>query len=118
MSGVALDDNGNRGSLSRSAPSKGRIALAKRIQVLFEGKMVPADQLDFESEKEPWTVYKLEDGAILKLKTILGSVARLVDRYKADGEPIYVLGIGGVPILEVPRELHRQAAMPKTEQEQ
>jgi len=46
--------------------------------------MVPADQLNFESEKEPWTVYTLEDGTVLKIKTILGNVARLVDRYKPE----------------------------------
>lgn len=91
--------------------------LAKRIQVPFEGQMVPADQLDFESDKEPWTVYKLEDGTVLRIKTILGSVARIVGRYKPDGEPIYALGITGVPMLEVPPELRRQAAKPTTQKE-
>lgn len=69
--------------------------------------MVAAEQLEFDSEKEPWTVYKLEDGAVLRIKTILANAARLVDRYKPDGEPIYVLGIGGIPVMEVPKELHR-----------
>lgn len=92
--------------------------MAKRIQVQYEGKMVPADQLNFESEKEPWTVYTLEDGTVLKIKTILGNVARLVDRYKPDGEPIYILGVGGVPMLEVPVELRRQPQDPTGEQEQ
>jgi hypothetical protein len=69
--------------------------------------MVPAEQLDFESDKEPWTVYRLEDGTVLKVKTILASVARLIDRYKPDGEPIYVLGVGGMPVLEVPLGLRR-----------
>ena len=79
--------------------------------------MVPADQLEFEPEKEPWAVYKLEDGTVLKLKTVLGSVARLVDRYKPDGEPIYILGFGAVPLLEVPPELRRQAAQSKAQEE-
>jgi hypothetical protein len=91
--------------------------LAKRIEVSFEGQMVAADQLEFESDKEPWTVYRLEDGTVLKLKTVLGSVARLIDRYKPDGEPIYVLGIAGMPMLEVPAELRQQAAQPKAQKE-
>ena len=91
--------------------------MAKRIEIQFEGKMVPADRLDFEAEKEPWTIYKLEDGTILKVKTIVGTVARLIDRFKPDGEPIYILGVGGVPMLEVPAELYKRTP-PKTEQEQ
>ena len=94
---------------------EGRFKLAKRIQVAFEGQMVPAEQLEFECDKEPWTVYRLEDGTVLRLKTILGNVARLVDRFKPDGEPIYVLGIGGMPMVEVPPELRQQAAQPQKE---
>lgn len=84
--------------------------MARRTQVPYEGKMVSAEQLEFEPEKEPFTVYRLEDGTVLKLKTILGSVARLVDRYKPDGEPIYVLSIGGMPIIEVNPELRGPTA--------
>jgi len=91
--------------------------LAKRTQVQFEGKLVPADQLDFETEKEPWSIYKLEDGTVVRLKTILGSVSRLVDRYKPDGEPIYLLGVGGMPMMDVPPELRQQATQPKDQKE-
>ena len=80
----------------------------KRIEVPFEGQMVPADQMSFEAEKEPWTVYTLEDGTVVRLKTILATVARLVDRYKPDGDPIYVLGIGGMPVIEAPVELRQK----------
>lgn len=91
--------------------------MAKRIQVPLEGKPVEAEQLDFEAEKEPWSVYKLEDGTVLRFKTVLGTAARLVDRYKPDGEPIYVFQMGGMPILEVPPELRREAAQSKAEKE-
>lgn len=75
---------------------------------MFEGQSVQADQLDFESEKEPFAVYKLEDGTSLRLKTVVVSVARLVDRYKPDGEPIYVLSVGGFPLIDAPQQLWKQ----------
>ena len=81
----------------------------------FEGQLVDADQLEFETEKEPFSVYKLEDGTIIKLKTVLGNVSRLVDRYKPDGEPIYILAVGGMPVTEVPANLRQQPAQQKTE---
>ena len=87
--------------------------MAKRILVSFEGQSVPADQVDFEPEKEPWAVYKLEDGTVLRVKTIVGSVSRLVDRYKADGDPIYNIALGAVPVLEVPPELRQPASQQK-----
>ncbi len=77
--------------------------------------MVPADQLTFETEKEPWAEYRLEDGAILRLKTVLGNVARLADRYKPDGDPIYALTLAGITLIEVPPELKR-AAQPKNQE--
>jgi hypothetical protein len=101
------------GTRSTEAPRKGTAILAKRIQVEFEGKTVPADQLEFETEKEPWTVYKLEDGTVLRLKTVLATVSRLVDRYKPDGEPIYVLGLAGIPATEIPPELKQKTATTK-----
>lgn len=81
--------------------------LAKRIQVAFEGKLVPAEQLSFEAEAEPWTVYTLEDGSVLKVRNVLGSVTRVIGQYKPNGEPIYVLGLGTIPIMEIPGELHQ-----------
>jgi hypothetical protein len=82
--------------------------LAQRIEVPFQGQMVPADRLEFEAEKEPWCVYRLEDGTTLRMKTVLGSVSRLVDQYMPDGDPVYLLGVGGVPMLEVPPALKKK----------
>jgi len=75
--------------------------------------MVPADRLAFEANKEPWTEYRLEDGTVLKVRIILANVARLVDRYKPDGEPIYVLGLGAMPVLEVSPDLIQRVAEPE-----
>jgi len=79
--------------------------------------MVPAEQLEFESDKEPWTSYKLEDGTILKVKTVLTNVARLLDRYKPNGEPIYVLGVGGISVVDIPPELRQRPAHPEAAKE-
>jgi hypothetical protein len=79
----------------------------------YEGRQVPAQELEFETEKEPWTVYRLEDGAVLKLKQVLAKVARLTENFKPDGEPIYVMQFGSLTVVDVPDELKKKAA--KTE---
>lgn len=81
--------------------------MAKPTQVEFESQIVDADILDSEALGEPWCTYRLEDGTIIKCQQILVSVSRLRDKYKENGEPIYVLKLGGLLDAEIPRELFR-----------
>ena len=72
--------------------------------------MVPAEQLEFEGEKEPWSIYKLEDGTVFKMKQNLVSIFRLSDRFKPDGEPIYFFKAIGIVDASVPQELKERKA--------
>jgi hypothetical protein len=80
-------------------------ALARQIDVKFKGETVPAYELDFETEKEPWSVYRLEDGTVLRMKNVVAKVSKIIDRYKADGTPIYTISATGVMMMEVPDHL-------------
>jgi hypothetical protein len=71
--------------------------------------MVPAEELEFDTDKEPWTVYRLEDGTLLKFKQVLSKACRLIDKFKPNGEPIYVFNLGAITISEVPTELKKKA---------
>ena len=79
--------------------------MSKLTKVEFEGKVVPAEELDVEAEKESWTVYKLEDGTTIKFKHALAKICRLKDVFKPDGEPIYVYQIGSFAHLDVDESL-------------
>ncbi len=82
--------------------------MAKTIQVEYEGEKVPAERIDFKVQSEPWSIYELEDGTVLRLKNVLGHVARITGKYKSDGDPIYVFGATGVAVTEVPDELKKK----------
>lgn len=82
--------------------------MSKATEVEFQGEKIPAEELDFEIEKEPWAVYRLEDGTVLRLKQVLVRVAR-TNRYKPDGEPIYVFEVSGVAHTNVPPSLKKNA---------
>jgi hypothetical protein len=82
-------------------------ALSKAIKIEYEGKIVPAQELEFEAEKEPWTVYKLEDGTTIKFKQALAKICRLTENFKSDGEPIYVFQIGSMAHVDAPSELKK-----------
>jgi hypothetical protein len=79
------------------------------LRVNFEGAEVPAEEVEFEIEREGWSVYVLEDGTRIKMKNIVARVFRLIDRYKEDGEPLYLLH--GSPVISsiVPGHLKKPA---------
>jgi len=64
------------------------------------------DDVDFEEVKEYWNVYKLKDGATLKVKLVLMGVKRL-KKHNPDGSPIYVIQSQNiVRAVDVPKELY------------
>lgn len=48
-----------------------------------------ADSLRFVPECEPWTIYKLEDGSILKVRVIL-TKCEVGSERQSDGKPLYL----------------------------
>jgi hypothetical protein len=83
--------------------------LSKISEVEFEGQMVPAEELEFESQKEPWCIYQLEDGTVFKMKLNLVSIFKLIGRFGPTGEPIYAFKIAGINHADVPASLKKKA---------
>lgn len=73
------------------------------------------EDIDFEEVKESWNVYKLADGATLKVKLVLVAVKRL-KKHNPDGTPIYVISSKNVVrTVNVPPELKKKpSSAPKT----
>jgi len=82
--------------------------LAKQTTVEFEGKNVKAEEIELEVEKEPWSVYRLADGTVVRMKQALVSIARLIDVYKPDGEPVYTFKASGIVHVDVPESLKKK----------
>ncbi len=69
-----------------------RITLAR----LPDGRKVKCEDIGFEVENEPWVIYKLDDGTVLKIKVVVGKISRGIDpktggilRNPETGEPFY-----------------------------
>ena len=50
-----------------------------------------AQQVDFVAEKEDWTIYKLSDGTVLKIKVVLVNIVRTSEHDPMTGNPIYAI---------------------------
>ena len=76
--------------------------------VEFQGRQVKGRSVDFESTGENWNQYKLEDGSVLKIKTVLMEVMRL-DHYSDNGDPTYQFVAQQIVAVQVADNLKRKA---------
>jgi hypothetical protein len=89
--------------------------VAKKISRLPgpEGEILVED-LEYETIKEDWNIYKLADGTTLRVKMIMKRISRgLMDdqktiRYAPDGLPMYSVRWGIVMDPDVPEELKKK----------
>ncbi|MGB7532000.1 MAG: hypothetical protein WA977_03345 [Halobacteriota archaeon] len=74
---------------------------------LPNGREVEAMDVDFETVKEDWNEYKLEDGTILKFKTVVSSIIRTEDYDPMTGDPVYHIRSTNILRANVAEELKR-----------
>jgi hypothetical protein len=88
------------------------MATVSRIQI--EGGSVLAQDLKYETIKEDWNVYKLEDGTIFKAKLAATKISRGLSEdgksifYSSNGEPLYNIRYTVIVSPEVSEKLLRK----------
>lgn len=91
--------------------------MAKKEKIIQGGETLEGELLDFQTVKEDWNIYKTEDGAKIKVKTVVAKIIR-ADKYnKETGEPIYIINSSNFVVAEVPDEL-KMPLSTKTEKTQ
>ena len=73
---------------------------------------VEGTQVDFESVAEPWASYKLSDGSMLKVRTIVTAVLRLEGEYDAAGNPIYTVSSQTIVQVNAPKTMRGNPSIP------
>jgi len=54
-----------------------------------------AEDLNYKTIKEDWNEYELEDGSVLRVKTVVTKISKMLEddkkslRYTSEGEPVY-----------------------------
>jgi hypothetical protein len=83
--------------------------LARKITVEYQGARAQALQLDFTTVAEPWAEYELEDGTQIRIKPVLAQIFRVIDQFQPNGDPVYGLQIGTLPVFTIPPDLVRRS---------
>ncbi len=82
--------------------------MSRNVKVNFQGQEHEAESVDINQTSEHWNQYLLEDGTILKLKSVATDVARLVEAYDEEGNPIYVVKSRNILTVVAPEQLKKK----------
>lgn len=63
----------------------------KKVRLAPNEPEIDALEMPFQNVAEHWNEYLLHDGSVLRLKSVVTDVLKLVDRYDAEGNPQYVV---------------------------
>ncbi len=63
------------------------------------------ETVGFRETGEYWNEYLLDDGTLVRIKLVVGSVYRVPDKYDAEGNPMYVINSTNVVKIDAPDEL-------------
>ncbi len=58
---------------------------------LGDGGSADATEMSFQTSAEHWNEYLLNDGSVVKLKTVVTDVLEMDGKFDAEGNPIYVI---------------------------
>jgi hypothetical protein len=78
----------------------------KRVEIKIGEKSVQGTLVDFETVREEYNSYKLADGSMIRMKTVVTSIIR-TDDFTPDGEPLYIVNSQNVLVADVPDGLKR-----------
>lgn len=74
----------------------------KKVKMNIGGKMVEGESMTFKATEEPWTIYKLDDGSIIKLRPVVSDIFRLAVKDPVTGLPQYMIRASNVVSVEPP----------------
>ena len=75
----------------------------------FQGREIEGTEVVFETEREGFNTYILEDGTKLKFKSVVTKVVRLND-YNPDGNPLYMVQSSNIVAADCPPHLQKGSA--------
>ena len=79
----------------------------KKVQ-LPDGSSVDATIIPFRGDVEHWNEYLLDDGSLLRMKSVVTEVARLDGQYDAEGNLIYVVNSTNVTHVSAAEDLKKR----------
>lgn len=81
----------------------------QKRKIILDGESVEVEDVAIKSSSETPNTYQLEDGSVLTMRTVVLEVARLVDKYDKDGNPVYSAKSTNIISARSPESLRKKA---------
>lgn len=81
--------------------------MERKKRVNFEGRDVEATELSFQVGGENWNQYLIDDGTVIRMKTVVTEVVRIDGEYDAEGNPIYLVRSSNVVAVSAPEKMKK-----------
>jgi hypothetical protein len=88
---------------SPPAPQQGKVEIS-----LGYDPAGPKEPVDVLSSKENWSEYSLSDGTLIRVKTVILDVEKMIGQYTPEGDPVYVMKTTMVNQTRVPADLKKK----------
>lgn len=79
----------------------------RKIQLQPGGPPKEAELVPISQSQEYWNEYILQDGSVVRLKTVTTEIWRVLDEYDQEGNPVYFVKSGNVLTVIAPESLRR-----------
>lgn len=63
----------------------------RRRKVRLGNDDAEALEMPFQNIAEHWNEYLLNDGSVLRLKSVVTEILKIADRYDTEGNPVYMV---------------------------
>jgi hypothetical protein len=80
-------------------PHGGRM---QKVKMNLGGRVVEAERMTFKAMDEPWSLYRLEDGSLVKLKSVVSEVFKLPIADPVTGFPQIIVRSSNIISVEPP----------------
>lgn len=86
-----------------------KIMATSEVQVPVDGQLHGGVRVGFQVTTEPCTRAELDDGSVIRLKSVIVDVVRIPGKYDSEGMPLYVVKSTGVLAVEGAEHLHKDS---------
>jgi len=73
-----------------------------KIRLNLGGNVVETEKMTVRPVEEPWSIYRTEDGDIIKLKLVVSDVFKLPNPDPVTGLPQFIVKSSNIMSVEVP----------------
>ncbi len=81
--------------------------MARKTHVNIGERTIEAEDMEFQSIREDWSEYQVEDGFNVRIKLVVSSILKTAD-HDAQGNPVYIVQSTNIVKLMAPERYSKK----------